>query len=361
MRLGLIARADNSGLGIQTLGFFKHMHPDKTLVIDISGLNGNPVFLDRYPGATVVRGFPDHTDIRTFLQGLDVVFTAETTYSFDFYTIAKEMGVKVANQYNYEFFDWSVRPELPMPDMFIAPSMWHYNDVERFCNRFEVKHQYLHCPTAQMPSAQQPKEFKTFLHMAGRPASHDRNGTETVIRASKLLKSDARIVIHFQGEQGLAHQTTHTTDDYKRYAEEHGDPSRLYIECIEAPDYRDVYTLGDVLVMPRRYGGNCLPMNEGLASGMPVLMTDISPNNEFLPPQWLLPSTLVGQFEPRTLIDIYQADEQKLAEKIDMMANMSQQDVGFHTDMALHLARKISWETMTPKYREALELLCTQS
>ena len=41
MKLGLIARADNTGLGMQTWEFYRAMKPEKTLVVDISAMNGN--------------------------------------------------------------------------------------------------------------------------------------------------------------------------------------------------------------------------------------------------------------------------------------------------------------------------------
>lgn len=37
------------------------------------------------------------------------------------------------------------------------------------------------------------------------------------------------------------------------------------------------------MILPRKYAGLCLPMNEALMSGLPVIMTDIEPNNVILP------------------------------------------------------------------------------
>jgi glycosyltransferase involved in cell wall biosynthesis len=338
------------------------MHPDKTMVVDISSLNGNKVFLDRYPGAQVVTGFPNAGDIREFLEGLDVVFLAEAAYNFNLYTIAKEMGVRVANQYNYEFFDWVDHPELPMPDMFIAPSMWHYDVIQRLCERFKVKHSYLHCPVDRDDLPYNPSlKFDTFLHVAGRSAAHDRNGTETVIKASKFLKTPAKILIHFQGEQGLAHQATHPTDHYQQLAASEGDLNKLTIECVDYPDYRTVYEKSDVMILPRRYGGNCLPVNEALSKGMPVLMPDISPNNSLLHPNWLLPAHLVGQFAPRTIVDIYECYPEELAAKIDEMWLMGIDEVNDNTRIADFKAEAISWNTLEPAYRKVLEDLCTPS
>jgi glycosyltransferase involved in cell wall biosynthesis len=365
MKLGVLARMDNTGLGNQTYGYYRHLSPTKTLVVDISDLNGNPQFPERYTDnqigeVTFVKGLLRAPDIDSFLEGLDVVLIAEAPYNYHLYARARELGVKTAVAYNYEFFDWFAHPDYPKPDMLIAPSQWHYQDIEKWCEDNNVKHVYLHCPVDRQDLPfREIKQARTFLHTAGRSAAHDRNGTKTVIEASKYLKTDAQIVIHFQGEQGLAHQTTMTTQDYRQYAEVYGDPSRLNILTQELINYADVYAMGDVLLLPRRYGGNCLPLNEALSIGMPAIMTNVSPNFSFLPFDWLVPAERIGQFEPRTVIDIYGADPQYLADKIDSFYNLTEHEMLVENFRASNLAHNISWDVMNQKYSEALESLCT--
>ncbi len=363
MRLGLIARADNSGLGMQTWEFFKHMKPAKTMVVDISRLNGNKIYPERYPDCMLVFGIPTAQDVDYFLKDLDVVFVAEAPYNFYLYERAKQLGVKVAVQYNYEFLDW-LAPEyshLPTPDMLIAPSRWHYKDVDKFCIERGIKHIYLHCPAnRQTLPFREIDQFKVFLHVAGRAAAHDRNGTKTVIEASKHFKSNAFIKIHFQGEQGLKHQATSTFEDYVDMIPP--EAGNIMLQQNEYDNYEDVYKDGDVLLMPRRYGGNCLPLNEALSCGMPVIMTDIEPNNILLPPMWLVEADKIDEFTPRTTIDIYGSNPRALAKKIDELATLSAEDTKTHNQIANSIANQISWENMEPIYRDALERLChTQS
>lgn len=363
MKLGLVARADNSGLGIQTWEFYRHIHPDKTLVVNISKLNGNEIFPERYPEkATFVDGFPNAGTIEEFLADLDCVFIAEAPYNYYLYERAKQLGVKTAVQYNYEFFDWFAHPDYPKPDMLIAPSRWHYADVQKWCDEQGVKHTYLHCPVnRELLPQRQIKQAKIFLHTAGKSAAHDRNGTKTVIEAAKFLQSDAQILIHFQGEQGLAHQATMTTADYQALLAEHNQKNNVEIVIKELPNYQDVYSMGDVLLLPRRYGGNCLPLNEALSIGMPAIMTDINPNSDFLPASWLVPAHVVGQFTPRTVVDIYGSDPEALAAKIDEFAFMDESQMYFENVRAGNLAQSIDWRTMAPKYHETLEALCAPS
>lgn len=359
MRLGLVARADNTGLGNQTWEFYRHMKPAKTMVVDIGKLNGNRQFPERYPhNAVFINGFPNSGDIRVFLEGLDVVFVAESPYNYALYSIAREMGVKVAVQYNYEFFDWFAYPEYPKPDMLIAPSRWNYDVVDKWCKDNNVKHVYLHCPVDRTKLPFVPKkQAKRFLHMAGKPAAYDRNGTETVIDASKFVESDVEIVLHFQGEQGLGHQATHTIDEYRGRIGRNGNPDKIKIQQLDPANYEDVYKDFDVMLLPRRYGGNCLPLNEALSTGMIVFMPDISPNNNWLPPHWLLPAEKIGQFEPRTVVDIYGVDPRELAKRIDWFANNSQGVIDTESRVADALAKQIDWDVMKEMYLKELTLL----
>lgn len=359
MRLGLIARADNTGLGIQTYEFYKHMQPSKTMVVDISHLNGNKQYLDRYTDAMYVRGFPTPVDIDKFLQELDVVFVAESPYNYYLYERARELGVKTVVQYNYEFFDWFANPHYPMPDMLAAPSRWHFDEIDDFAKKHGIKHEYLHCPVNRkaLPFKERDRAY-TFLHIAGKPAAHDRNGTETVIAASRHVKNpNASIVIHFQGEQGLAHQATHSFDYYVDYLHAHGSDRNIMMAQLDYENYADLYKDADVLLLPRRYGGNCLPVNEALSCGMPVIMTDISPNNDLLPRHWLVPTFKIGEFTPRTTVDIYASNDVVLAQKIDEFANAAPWWVALQSNNANAIAEQISWDTMKPKYVQAFEEL----
>lgn len=329
MKLGLVARADNTGLGIQTWEFWRHMKPAKTLLVDISSLNGNPQFYDRYPGAQISRGFPNLGAIREFLEGLDVVFVAESPYNYALYSEAKAMGVKVAVQYNYEFFDWYSFPYFPTPDLLIAPSKWNYEKVQEFADQRKIPHVYLHCPVnRQVLPPRKITKAKRFIHIGGKPAAHDRNGTEIVRRCNDMLPEALRVEILSQANG----------------------PG--------AVNYWDMYKEGDVMVLPRRYGGNCLPVNEALSAGMPVIMPDLSPNNQLLPREWMVPATKVGEFKPRMVIDIYEVDPRVLANKIMWFADLPEDDMEMHSQLADAVAKSISWTALKPLYEQTLRELC---
>lgn len=346
MQLGLIARADNSGLGVQTFEFFRHMQPAKTLVIDVGHLYDDRAHTNkwtdrtRYPGAIFAEGWiPDRATICAFLEGLDVVFTAETTYHPHFIDIAHSLNVRVVIQPNWEFYD-----PRQHPDLWAVPTTWHYDDfpepktllpvpiaTDRFLGDFGV--------FPPLAAGNLPKHF---LHVVGRPAVEDRNGTRDLLEALEHVTAEVRVTIRCQ-------QGGYVTGLKPRLRT----PKNVTLEIDpgDIENYWDLYT-GDVMIMPRRFGGLCLPVNEALGAGMPVIMPDVSPN-EWLPTDWLVPAGWQKRFLAKQHVDVYGVNPIDLARKIDQFAT----DPEFYLkarDEAQRLRAEYSWETLKPRYEEVL-------
>jgi glycosyltransferase involved in cell wall biosynthesis len=127
----------------------------------------------------------------------------------------------------------------------------------------------------------------------------------------------------------------------------------LHLDGADVTNYWDNYSSGDVLLMPRRFGGLCLPVNEALGAGMPVIMPDISPNNTWLPDEWLIPASRKGTFRAKQHIDFYSVDHRALAAKIDQLAS----DAEFYTKAlatAADLREQLSWKNLLPEYQQVL-------
>jgi glycosyltransferase involved in cell wall biosynthesis len=133
---------------------------------------------------------------------------------------------------------------------------------------------------------------------------NDRNGTQDLVDAMRFSSEDFELVI--KAQTGTVNNT-------------YGDP-RITIDFTEASDEAELYRDFDAMILPRRYGGQCLPMTEALCSGLPVIMTDVEPNNLVLPPHWLVQSSNVGQFLARTAIDLYTVNHYLLGERLDFLA-----------------------------------------
>lgn len=304
--IGAICRMDQSGLGQgQTKRLTRLLKPDKLMIIDSTRFNGNKQFPEWYKGypSVTIGGFPSDMEVRDFLKGLEIVISCETFYNNNFTYIAKEMGVKTILIANYEFFDWhaiTYRARNPTPDKILMPSYWHLEEMQR---RFDAE--YLPTPIFEDEFKQarkvnlKRKDQVKYLFINGKTAAHDRNGLESLYEALPLAKGDFTVTIKAQ-------------HDIKR----HPDP-RLIYDCSNPENQTELFTGFDALIQPRRYGGQTLSMCEALLSGLPVIMTDVDPNNKVLPAGWLIPARKTGQFMTRTMIDIYSANSLYLAKLMD--------------------------------------------
>lgn len=109
-------------------------------------------------------------------------------------------------------------------------------------------------------------------------------------------------------------------------------------------------------VLPRRFAGLCLPAQETIGCGIPVLMPDIDPNNRWLPASWLLRTG--GEVERLVMpsgieFDIHRVDVGALAERILELARDDEQVRQMHVE-ACAIAEAMSWDVLTPRYIELL-------
>jgi hypothetical protein len=306
MKLGIIVRADNTGLGNQTYELTQMLNPYKIMIIDFTSYNGNQQHFEWYAERdyTICKGFPTDEEMNIFLEEIDVLLSCETFYNDNTPTLARKKEVKTYLQYNYELFGNLKGNKKPVADFLISPSPWM---IEKVYNRFYNYAKVLHLPPPTRPELfegaleiNKSKDHKRMLHIAGKAAANDRNGTESVLEMMRHSKADFELVIKSQtpiSSKGL--------------------DSRITIEIDNVKHRQDMYTGFDGMILPRRYAGLCLPMNEALLSGLPVFMTDVSPNNLILPKEWLTVSEELGVMRLATPVICYDVNAQKLAEKID--------------------------------------------
>jgi hypothetical protein len=307
MRLGIIARSDNTGLGNQTMELVKMLNPDKILLINSQLFNNNKQHPEWYKNYNVIetrKGIPTTSEVLTFLENIDVVISCETFYNLELVDLAKKQGIKTILQYNYELFGHLAHPEWTLPDVLLAPSMWNFDVImKKFGNRTQVMH--LPPPTDytlfnQAKEINLSKHHKRILHIAGKKAAKDRNGTDSILEMLRYSKEDYELVIRSQGKV-----ETNIKDH------------RLTIETGNPENREDMYVGFDAMVLPRRYAGLCLPMNEALLSALPVFMTDISPNNIILDKDWLIESSSIGAFRTKSMVELFNVNPKKLAQRID--------------------------------------------
>jgi len=345
MRLGLIVRMDNTGLGTQTWEAYRHLNPSKVMAIDYRMSRPGDQFPDRFDPSitTIIKGSPSPQEINVFLKGIDILFSCETFYSFYIISRARELGIKTIIQPNFEFSPWMKHPKIARPDCFGLPSKWHFDD-------FPEPKILLPVPIATdrfVPN--DSGSARKFLHIVGTPAANDRNGTRDLITALLQVKSDIEVTITCQKPEyinGLLRGQTLPRN------------IRIKIDTTHYDNYWMIYRGQDVLLMPRRYGGLCLPVNEAIGSDMPVIMTDIDPNNKWLPKEWLVKSSFDFDFTrgDKETLQVYGVDPKALAEKIDKVAG----DRDYYAKLkkqAQKLKIANSWEKLLPLYFETFNTI----
>ena len=323
-----------------THAFYDHMQPDRTLVIEASAVSPYTQHLDWYPDETVVNwdgGDIDETILRTFLAGLSVVYTAETPYSYNLYTIARDMGVRTVCHVMPEFYRHAIELTLPVPDEVWLPTPWLADRIPH-SRILPVPIDRAHLPYRHRDRAD------TFLHVIGRRAVWDRNGTQLVLKAFRKVRNPTTLVIRSQGRVPRVAVSRHVT--------------LRIIEATDLDDYADLYADGDVMVLPRRFGGLCLPAQEALSTGMPVLMPNCSPNDALLPPGMLIPTRpgppLRTQAGP---VPTFDTSADALAAAIDRLIE-DPAAVSSLSSAADAIAHARSWEVLRSAYIDALEAAC---
>jgi hypothetical protein len=332
MRIGIIARADKTGLGNQTKELVDMLKPDKILLIDSSHFNGNKQYPEWYEGYDVKitqSGFISNMEVNDFLNGIDVIISCEIFYNKRLSALAHRRGIKTILQYNYEFFEYFVVDGMRLPSVLVAPSVWNMDIVQK---NYGHATNLVHLPPPTTPEIfaeakeiNLAKKHKRILHIAGKRANSDRNGTDIVVEMLKYSKADYELVVKVQGD----------------YQPDCDDP-RLIIDNSNPDNRAELYSGFDLMVLPRKYGGLCLPMNEALMSALPVIMTDISPNNQVLPVEWLINANYQGKVEFKGPVELYETDPLDLAKLVDKYME--------HTNIAEQKTKafKIGYNTFSP-------------
>lgn len=337
MRVGLFgARADDRGLGRLTHDFYRHMRPARTLVVDMGRWATQfPQHLDRYPGAEVAPfngGALDPLVMRRFFTGLDVAMFYETAYDHRAYTIAAEVGCRTI-LYSMPEFHRQATETIPGPDVVWVPTCWRADLIPGA--------RVVPAPvTIEGGPHRRGGHRLRVLHVAGHRATGDRNGTLSFLRAVRLLGSDAEIRVVTQDPrlpnvQGITRQ-------------------RVQVITGGVEDYRRMYDRADLLVMPRRYGGLCLPVQEAMAAGLAVAMTGCDPNPQTWPVAEISwhPGPTINT--PGGRVALADPDVGDIAAIIDRLA-ADPGEVGALKARAGQWAQANSWDTLAPLYRAELE------
>lgn len=325
MKIGFVARADNSGLGTLSWEFARHVKPFKTIIVE----NGvYRVFKDRFPhGQRIYRSRNFHPeDIEWLCEGSDVIVIVETPYQRKLIDICRRFGKKIVM---IPMFEAMPPDEKGVYDLYLCPSKLDYDEC------VEPK------KLLPFPVARDRVQFRlrekanVFLHNAGHGGMASRNGTDELLKAIPLVKSqDVKFIINSQSDLKC-------------------DDPRVEVRVGNIANYWDLYNDGDVLVFPQKFAGLSLPVNEALSSGMAIMHSDIYPFNTYLPKELLIPvrdSIRAAIYRRKVSYAIMQPED--IAAKIDEWAG---RDITVFSKISDELAEAISWKKLESEFIETLK------
>ena len=107
-----------------------------------------------------------------------------------------------------------------------------------------------------------------------------------------------------------------------------------------------------MLVMPRKYGGLCLPVLEAAARGLALVMTDTVPNSDWP----IVPIPVQRTFVPRkkhvTVDKLYFTNPQEVARIVDSLQGQPLREA---QERAVAWAESLAWSKWAGEYRMLLE------
>jgi len=328
----MIVRADKGGLAAQMMEASRHLRPAAALVVDLGDKGRGPVTDDALRDVAewahevrVTKHLPlSATDIIWLCSRSDTVFTAETAYHDQFHECASMMGARLVVQANPELW----RPDYTA-DVIVNPTC--YDQARRDWPILPV-------PVATDRFTYRPRNevATTFLHLPA-PAMKDRNGTNIVLDAFRQLapRRPIRLIMPGYGQRWRSNDRNIT---------------------VECPPMRDNYWENytddiDVLLMPRRYAGLCLPAQEAAACGIPTLALDTDPLRRTcitVPHRGSRSVPMQGG-----IFEVFTCDPRDYAAQMRELMD-SRAAVANASARAIEWARSISWSIMEPRYREVL-------
>lgn len=331
-RLGVVARADSGGLGNLTWELCRALQPDRVLIADIGEYGRSDTYVDRYDGLNVRvhHGLcPDADDRAWLLDGSDVIYSAETWYSDDLPIEAAKAGVRTVLHVMPELFKDQMADELWIPTIYRRQ----------------------HVPGARLVPV--PVALDRFTFEPRTPAEHfvalwapamlDRNGTDAVFASLEAIRVPLRVTV-------LGAQRRVELSD-----------GPVTLDCEPRPYPKDYWGIwpddADVLVIPRRYAGLSMPVQEAAARGMPAIMTAVEPQNEW--PNIVGVSTRGRPARQRMaggLVDVHDPDPIGIAQAIERLAT-SETYAGEMSYRARAWAETLSWDVWADRYRQLLGLI----
>jgi hypothetical protein len=169
----------------------------------------------------------------------------------------------------------------------------------------------------------------------------DRNGTRILLMTLRRVRRQMAVTVLSQDGAVPAYRQTARN-------------VTLNVVRGDRPAYWDGYYGHHLCLIPRQYGGLCLPAQEATAAGLPLMMTDCSPNRGFYPAD-LLPATMTAAVGmPTGPVAMWRPDPFKMAARLETILPDELADLAWRS---FAWAEAHSWEALADCWWEELRLV----
>jgi len=260
--LALLSYCCNTGVGYAGFDFYSHLPfsrwivvPHRKLGINARLLDSNCHVLSQTPEQDVIS---PQKFLRDSLDGISTLVCIERGYYPGLFRLAYAMGIRIILMPNAELFIPD-DPELKFVDQFIAPTI-ACCDMLNSCG-FGSRTEYIpHAIDTNRFAFRVRTQFETALHCHGWGGYKGRKGTDIVAQSADFCPN-IPFIIRCQKPLTNYHANIHVH------------PATV--------DREQLYVTGDICIQPSRWEGVGLQILEAMACGLPTLVPDAPPMNEY--------------------------------------------------------------------------------
>jgi glycosyltransferase involved in cell wall biosynthesis len=322
---GIVGFSCATGLGNATWDFYRHLPFARWLVIPHPQLGVDEGRLD---ARCQIQKDPLGL-VEEWLDGLDVLFSIEREFVPGLWRLAKQRGIRIVFMPNAEWFAPEYMPA-DLVDTFLAPTQNCAALLEE-CG-FGGCTRYIPHPVDTTRFAfRERSRAELFVHFRGWGGYRERKGTGIVLRAARRCPE-----VHF----AIRCQTPPRS------------AARAQIDLFGPTDTpEEQYTLGDVAIQPSRWEGVGLSILEAMACGLPTIVPDAPPMNEYpADAELLIPAT----GHPVMLGRPWTAWEMNCAALVETIRRLHGENIAELSRRARARMELRSWERLRPELMSAL-------
>lgn len=325
----LLSYCCNCGVGIAGLEFYRHLPFSRWLVVPHRRLGISSRFLDSRCLILPQELEPD-TLIRS-LEGIDILFCIERGYYPGLLRAARKLGVRVILMPNAEWFE-PCDPDISGVDAFIAPTI---ACLEMLIEAgFGSRTEYIpHAIDTDRFRFRSRERANIFLHCRGWGGYKQRKGTDILLRSTSLC-SEVDFIVASQEQLDI---------DFGNVC--------LQPSTVEP---QEQYESGDVCIQPSRWEGVGLQILEAMACGLPTIVPDAAPMNEYPIDRTLCIPAHPSKIQiGKKLWVQWEMDFRMLANRIKMLHREPIDELSVATRRAIE---RRSWAALKPVYLKAMDM-----